>query len=43
MQFATQAQYNGYNDHPLHLAFVQSRWIPEVAAFMEHDTVPLGQ
>ena len=43
MQFATQAQYNGYNDHPLHVAFVQSRWIPEVAAFMEHDTVPLGQ
>ena len=42
MQFATQADYNIYNDHPAHVAFVQSRWLPEVAAFMEHDTVPLA-
>ena len=42
MQFATQADYNTYNDHPLHVAFVQTRWLPEVASFMEHDTVSLN-
>lgn len=42
MQFATQADYSAYNDHPQHVAFVQTRWLPEVAAFMEHDTVPLA-
>jgi quinol monooxygenase YgiN len=41
MHFADQAAYDAYNDHPLHVAFVQSRWIPEVAEFMEHDTVAL--
>jgi len=41
MRFANQAAYNGYNDHPLHQTFVQTRWIPEVAEFMEHDTVTL--
>ena len=41
MIFADQAAYNGYNDHPDHVAFVQNRWIPEVAEFMEHDTVAL--
>ena len=42
MNFAGQADYDAYNAHPLHMAFVQGRWIPEVAEFMEHDTVPLG-
>ncbi len=41
MVFADQAAYQSYNDHPLHVAFVQGRWILEVAAFMEHDTVAL--
>lgn len=41
MTFADQAAYDAYNVHPLHVAFVQGRWIPEVAAFMEHDTVAL--
>lgn len=41
MMFADQAAYDGYNDHPLHVAFVQGRWIPEVAEFMEHDSVAL--
>ena len=26
---------------PRHVAFVQGRWIPEVAEFMEHDTSAL--
>ena len=41
MTFADQAAYDGYDSHPLHVAFVQGRWLPEVAAFMEHDTVAL--
>jgi heme-degrading monooxygenase HmoA len=39
MVFANQAAYDGYNSHPDHVAFVEGRWIPEVAQFMEHDTV----
>jgi quinol monooxygenase YgiN len=41
MTFADQAAYDGYNSHPLHVAFVETRWKPEVAEFMEHDSVPL--
>jgi quinol monooxygenase YgiN len=41
MEFADQAAYDGYNTHPDHVAFVQGRWIPEVAAFTEIDYVPL--
>lgn len=39
MTFSDQAGYDAYNTHPLHVTFVQSRWVPEVAEFMEHDTV----
>ena len=42
MEFADEAAYRVYNDHPEHVAFVRDRWIPEVAAFMEIDYVPLG-
>ena len=42
MEFADQAAYDGYNFHPDHVAFVQGRWIPEVAAFTEIDYVPLS-
>jgi Stress responsive A/B Barrel Domain len=41
MTFADAAAYEAYNIHPAHQAFVQTRWLPEVAAFMEHDTVAL--
>jgi Stress responsive A/B Barrel Domain len=41
MEFADQAAYAVYNDHPSHVAFVRDRWIPEVADFMEIDYVPL--
>ncbi|SEQ47769.1 Stress responsive A/B Barrel Domain [Devosia sp. YR412] len=41
MEFADQAAYTGYNDHPDHVAFVQTRWIPEVAAFLEIDYAPI--
>jgi hypothetical protein len=37
MEFADQAAYDGYNEDPRHVAFVQERWIPEVADFLEID------
>ena len=40
MEFADEAAYAGYSDHPEHTAFVQDRWIPEVAEFLELDYVP---
>jgi Stress responsive A/B Barrel Domain len=39
MEFADQAAYDGYNVHPLHVAFVRERWMVEVADFMEIDYV----
>lgn len=41
MEFADEAAYAGYNDHPAHVAFVRDRWIPEVASFLEIDYTPL--
>lgn len=41
MEFADQAAYDGYNVHPDHVAFVQGRWVPEVAKFQEIDYVAL--
>ena len=41
MEFADQAAYSGYNDHPVHVAFVRDRWVPEVARFLEIDYVAL--
>jgi hypothetical protein len=37
MEFADDAAYAFYSKHPDHVAFVQGRWIPEVAEFMELD------
>jgi hypothetical protein len=41
MEFADQAAYSGYNDHPDHVAFVRDRWEPEVERFLEIDYVPV--
>lgn len=41
MEFEDQNAYGIYNDHPLHVAFVRDRWIPEVSEFMEIDYEPL--
>jgi Stress responsive A/B Barrel Domain len=41
MNFANQAAYDVYNDHPWHVAFVRDRWVPEVARFMEIDYIKL--
>jgi len=40
MEFDSAADYETYNTHPSHVEFVQTRWIPEVADFMEIDYVP---
>jgi heme-degrading monooxygenase HmoA len=37
MEFADRAAYEGYNDHPEHVRFVQERWVPEVRDFLEVD------
>jgi quinol monooxygenase YgiN len=37
MEFADQGAYDGYNAHPSHLRFVEQRWLPEVAEFLELD------
>lgn len=40
MEFTNEAAYAAYSDHPDHAAFVQQRWLPEVAEFLELDYVP---
>ncbi len=42
MEFADEAAYRGYNEHPEHVAFVQGRWLPEVSDFLEIDYVARG-
>ena len=37
MTFKSRKEYNYYDNHPDHVNFVQNRWIPEVAKFMEID------
>jgi hypothetical protein len=37
MEFADQAAYDGYNEHPDHVRFVQERWLVEVSDFLELD------
>jgi hypothetical protein len=42
MEFADQAHYAAYNEHPDHVAFVRDRWVPEVAGFLEIDYILLN-
>ena len=41
MEFADEVAYAGYDAHPVHVAFVAERWVPEVADFLEIDYTPL--
>ena len=43
MEFADRAAYDAYNTHPVHVAFVEGRWVPEVADFLEVDYEPLDR
>ena len=40
MEFLSMEDYQTYNDHPDHVNFVQTLWIPEVTDFMEIDFEP---
>ena len=42
MEFADAAAYDAYNTHPVHQAFVNDRWVPEVEEFLEIDYTPYG-
>lgn len=42
MEFADQAAYDGYNEHPAHVAFVAQRWAAEVDDFLELDYEPIA-
>ena len=37
MDFASQAEYDAYNVHPVHVDFVENRWKKEVSQFLEID------
>jgi heme-degrading monooxygenase HmoA len=41
MEFADEEAYEAYNEHPEHVRFVEERWLPEVAAFLEVDYAAL--
>ena len=40
MEFESEQDYTAYNVHPEHVRFVETRWKPEVADFLEIDYVP---
>ena len=42
MRFADADAYRGYNEHPVHVAFVRDRWDAEVSDFQELDFVALA-
>ena len=41
MEFADQAAYAAYNEHPDHVHFVEQRWLAEVSEFLEIDYAAL--
>ena len=41
MEFETDKAYQAYNNHPDHVAFVQTFWIKNVEDFLEIDYKPL--
>lgn len=41
MDFADQAAYDAYNNHPDHVNFVQGTWIPNVEEFQEIDHIDM--
>ncbi len=43
MEFADRAAYAAYDAHPEHIAFVQERWLEEVAEFQEIDYEARGE
>jgi hypothetical protein len=40
MEFKSAKEYEGYNQHPEHISFVQTFWVKEVSDFLEIDYEP---
>lgn len=40
MEFENMEAYEGYNNHPMHISFVQTYWLRDVAEFLEIDYEP---
>jgi len=40
MTFQDEAAYKAYDQHPLHVKFVQEIWIPNVSTYLEIDWIP---
>jgi hypothetical protein len=43
MEFTSKEGYQSYNEHPDHLRFVETRWIPDVVEFLEIDYIPYSE
>ncbi len=43
MEFKNQSDYDTYNEHPSHKAFVEDRWNTEVEKFQEIDFISLNK
>ena len=41
MEFVDRAAYDAYSAHPDHTSFVETRWVNEVADFLELDSEAL--
>ena len=39
MEFESEEAYQAYNNHPVHIGFVSSRWNSEVERFLELDYI----
>ena len=42
VEFSSSEDYQIYNNHPDHVHFVKTRWIPEVTDFIELDYEPFS-
>ena len=43
MEFDNQEQYDIYSNHPVHVDFIQTFWIPNVEDFLEIDYTPYNK
>ncbi len=43
MVFKSRSEYEGYNRHPDHVAFVRDTWVPNVVEFLEIDYTDMQQ
>ena len=41
MEFDSKRHYDAYSNHPVHVNFVNNRWVKEVENFLEIDYEPI--